>query len=78
MGICLALDILEHGADGGRHGGPSEAVDELTRESFWMTAAELTRAARWAAVNGSTLLQAVVDAERRTRRAGAPICYRSN
>jgi hypothetical protein len=52
-------------------------VDELIRESFWMTEGELDRAARWAAVN-SPLLQAAITDERRKRRSGEPIIYRPN
>lgn len=77
MGINLALEILEHGVCGGRHGGRDEAVDELIRESFWMTESELCRAEAWAAKN-SALLQAAVDAERKCRRTCAPVGHREN
>lgn len=77
MGICLALDVLERGANGGRHGGKPEAVDELVRESFWMTDDELDRAQRWASAN-SAVLQIAIDAERSKRRANQPIGYRVN
>lgn len=77
MGINLALDILDRGADGGPHGGPAEAVDELVRESFWMTDAELRRAERWAATH-SPILQIVINSERSKRRSNAPVEHRTN
>ena len=41
MGICLAIKVLEGRATGAPHGGVDEACDELIRESFWMTDAEI-------------------------------------
>jgi hypothetical protein len=80
MGINLALAILEGTAHGysGRHGGRSEAIDELIRESFWMTDEELTRAHRWAVSNGSVALGAAVEGERAKRKTSAPVSARVN
>jgi hypothetical protein len=77
MGICLALSILEHGAPGGPHGGWSEAIDELIRESFWMTEPELDRAYSWA-LKRSPMLEVAIDVERTRRRGNAPIGHRVN
>ena len=76
MGICLALSILEHGGVTA-HGGRPEAVDELIRESFWMTDAELDKAEAWA-IRHSPLLEVAIDVERTRRRANAPIGHRVN
>jgi hypothetical protein len=78
MGINLALQILEGSAHGGHHGGRDEAIDELTRESFWMTDAELERASRWAATNSNSQLQSVIARERQIRRLGGPVSDRTN
>jgi len=52
-------------------------VDELVRESFWMTDAELRRAERWAATH-SPILQIVINSERSKRRSNAPVEHRTN
>jgi len=77
MGICLALSILEHGASGGPHGGRCEAIDELIRESFWMTDEEVKRAEAWAEQH-SPLLEVSMEVERTRRASKAPIGYRCN
>ena len=76
MGICLALSILENGGVTA-HGGRSEAIDELIRESFWMSDRELDRAEAWA-IEHSPLLEVSIDLERTRRRSGQPISYRVN
>lgn len=78
MGINLALDVIEGKASGGRHGGRDEAIDELTRESFWMTNEEIARAQRWAVQNNSAQLKAAMAEELRIRRMGGPISNRVN
>lgn len=77
MGINLALSILEHGASGGHHGGRSGAIDELIRESFWMTDSEIDRAHAWARKH-SPLLEVSMDVERTRRRTNAPVAHREN
>lgn len=77
MGIALAIMILG-GADGGHHGGVSEAVDELIRHSSLMSTDELRTARDWAAKNGSTVLAATVATESAVRRAGGPVHWRAN
>jgi hypothetical protein len=72
MGIRLALQVLEGKASGGRHGGRNEAIDELIRESFWMTDDELARAGAWAIKNDSTPLVAAMAGEAYCRRHGGP------
>lgn len=74
MGINLAMAVLTEGADGGRHGGRSEAIDELIRESFWMTEREIARAQSV----DDRLLRAAMAEELRRRRSGCSIGERVN
>jgi len=77
MGICLALSILETGEQS-PHGGRPEAIDELIRESFWMTQAELSKAYTWALRNNSQMLRATVESELLYRRSNVVrICRES-
>jgi hypothetical protein len=81
MGINLALAILEGREKPGPHGGVDEACAELTRESFWMTDDELSRALSWAQRSGNGnahMIIAVVASERDTRSRKSPVGHRQN
>lgn len=78
MGINLAIEILEGKSSGGRHGGVEEAIDELTRESFWMTNEEIARVQILASRADSAQLKAAMAEELRIRRMGGPISNRVN
>lgn len=82
MGIWLAIRILDGRAQPCAHGGADEACDELVRESFWMTDAELDHVLdltrKEPASAHAQVLVPALSSERQKRRQNAPVGLRVN
>jgi hypothetical protein len=81
MGINLAIEILDGRLKTSPHGGLAEAINELMRESLWMTDEEVEYVISIVNKDSDSqkrLLIPVMQAELQTRRKNSDVGYRSN